>query len=41
MSVARDLATFLTQVSHTDIPPQALDHAAMFFSSTVASAACG
>jgi len=41
MSVARDLATFLTQVSHTDIPPQALEHAAMLISSTVASAAGG
>ena len=41
MSVARDLATFLTQVSYTDIPPQALEHAAMLISSTVASAACG
>jgi 2-methylcitrate dehydratase PrpD len=41
MSVARDLATFFTQVSHTDIPPQALEHAAMLISSTVASAACG
>ena len=41
MSVARDLAAFLTQVSHADIPPQALEHAAMLISSTVASAACG
>ena len=41
MSVARDLATFLTQVSHTDIPLQALEHAAMLISSTVASAAGG
>ncbi len=41
MSVAGDLATFLTQVSPTDIPMQALEHAAMLISSTVASAACG
>jgi len=41
MSVARDLATFLTQVSYSDIPPQALEHAAMLISSTVASAAGG
>jgi len=41
MSIARDLATFLTQVSHGDIPPQALEHAAMLISSTLASAACG
>ena len=41
MSVARDLASFLTQVSYTHIPPQALEHAAMLISSTVASAACG
>ena len=41
MSIARDLATYITQVSYADIPPQALDHAAMLISSTVASAACG
>ena len=41
MSIARDLAIFLTQVSHADIPPQALEHAAMLISSTLASAACG
>ena len=41
MSVARDLATFLTQVSYNDIPPQALEHAAMLISSTIASAAGG
>ena len=41
MSIARDLATFLTQVSYADIPPQALEHAAMLISSTLASAACG
>ncbi len=41
MSIARELATFLTQVSYSDIPPQAIEHAAMLISSTVASAACG
>jgi 2-methylcitrate dehydratase PrpD len=41
MSIARDLAAFLTRVSYADIPPQALEHAAMLISSTVASAACG
>ena len=41
MSIARDLSAFITQVSYADIPPQALDHAAMLLSSTVASAACG
>ena len=41
MSIARDLATFLTQVSHADIPPQARDHAEMLISSTLASAAGG
>ncbi len=41
MSVAGDLATFLTQVSYKDIPRQALEHAAMLISSTVASAAGG
>ena len=41
MSIARDLAVFLTRASYADIPPQALEHAAMLISSTVASAACG
>ena len=41
MSIARDLSAFITQVSYADIPPQALDHAAMLISSTIASAACG
>ena len=41
MSIARDLATFLTGVSYADIPSQAIDHAAMLISSTVASAALG
>ncbi|ETX02197.1 MAG: hypothetical protein ETSY1_04470 [Candidatus Entotheonella factor] len=41
MTVARTLATFLTQVSYADLPPQTVDHAAMLIASTVASAACG
>ena len=41
MSIARDLATFLTGVSQDDLPPQALEHAAMLISSTLASAAGG
>jgi 2-methylcitrate dehydratase PrpD len=41
MSIARDLATFLTRTSYADIPQQAIEHAAMLISSTVASAACG
>ena len=41
MSIARDLAAFVTQVRYADIPAQALEHAAMLISSTVASAACG
>ena len=41
MTVARTLATFLTQVSYADLPPQALQHAAMLIASTVASAAWG
>ena len=41
MSIARDLATFLTRVSHVDIPTQALEHAAMLIASTLASAAGG
>ena len=41
MSIARDLAAFLTGVSYADIPPQAIDHAAMLISSTLASAAAG
>ena len=41
MSIARDLAAFLTRVSYADIPSQALEHGAMLISSTLASAACG
>jgi len=41
MSAARDLANFLTGVRAADLPPQALDHAAMLVASTIASAAMG
>jgi len=41
MTVARTLATFLTQVSYSDLPPQTVDHAAMLIASTIASAALG
>src|SRR5919109_1762008 len=41
MTVARTLAEFLTQVSYADLPPQAVDHAAMLIASTIASAALG
>ncbi len=41
MTVARDLAAFLTDTRYTDLPAQAVDHAAMVISSTIASAAYG
>ena len=41
MTVARELAQFLTGTSVTDLPPQAVEHAAMLIASTVASAAMG
>ncbi|HVC61552.1 MAG TPA: MmgE/PrpD family protein [Acetobacteraceae bacterium] len=41
MTVARQLAGFLTATSTADLPAQALDHAAMLIASTVASAARG
>src|SRR4051812_31986693 len=41
MTVARRLAEFLTATSTADLPPQALDHAAMLIASTIASAAYG
>lgn len=41
MTVARTLATFLTQVTYQELPPQTVEHAAMLIASTVASAACG
>ncbi len=41
MTVARELAEFLTGVSVADLPAQAMDHAAMVIASTFASAAFG
>jgi 2-methylcitrate dehydratase PrpD len=41
MTVARQLAEFLTATTTADLPPRALDLAAMLIASTVASAACG
>ena len=41
MSVARDLAEFLSGTSVNDLPQQAIEHAAMLIASTVASAAMG
>lgn len=41
MTVARQLAEFLTATSTADLPAPALDHAAMLIASTIASAACG
>lgn len=41
MTVARRLAAFLTETKTTDLPEQALDHAAMVIASTLASAAYG
>jgi 2-methylcitrate dehydratase PrpD len=41
MTVARQLAEFLTRVSYDELPAQAVEHAAMLIASTIASAACG
>src|ERR1700755_235353 len=41
MTVARELAEFLTRLCPADLPPQAVDHAAMLIASTLASAALG
>jgi 2-methylcitrate dehydratase PrpD len=41
MTVARQLADFLTSTAVSDLPPPALDHAAMLIASTIASAAAG
>ncbi len=41
MTVAHDLAEFLTRTTAQDLPPRALDHAAMLIASTIASAAFG
>ncbi len=41
MTVARQLAEFLTATTTADLPSQAIDHAAMLIASTIASAAYG
>ena len=41
MTVAGELAEFLTRAATADIPPRAVDHAAMLIASTFASAALG
>ena len=41
MTVARELADFVTRTAAADLPAQALDHAAMLIASTIASAALG
>ena len=41
MTIARELAEFLTATSTTDLPGQAVEHAAMLIASTIASAAMG
>ena len=41
MTIARELAEFLTGASVTDLPGQAVEHAAMLIASTIASAAMG
>jgi 2-methylcitrate dehydratase PrpD len=41
MSVARDLANFITGITPRDLPAQAMDHGAMLVASTLAGAAMG
>ena len=41
MTVARELAEFLTRTTPADLPQQAVEHAAMLIASTLASAALG
>ena len=41
MTIARELAEFLTRTAPTDLPQQAVEHAAMLIASTLASAAFG
>jgi 2-methylcitrate dehydratase PrpD len=41
MTVARELSEFLTRTSPTELPEQAIEHAAMLIASTLASAALG
>lgn len=41
MTVARELARFLTETSSADLPAQAVEHSAMLIASTIAGAAMG
>lgn len=41
MTVARDIADFVTAQSYADLPSQAIEHAQMLISSTIASASLG
>ena len=41
MTIAHDLARFLTEITSADLPSQAVEHAAMLIASTLASAAMG
>jgi 2-methylcitrate dehydratase PrpD len=41
MTIAGDLAEFLARTDYRDLPPQAVEAAAMLIASTLASAACG
>jgi 2-methylcitrate dehydratase PrpD len=41
MTVARELAEFLTRTTSANLPPQPVEHAAMLIASTLASAALG
>jgi 2-methylcitrate dehydratase PrpD len=41
MTVARDLAAFVTRQRHSELPPKAIDYAEMLISSTIASASLG
>jgi 2-methylcitrate dehydratase PrpD len=41
MTIARELAEFMARTSPSELPPQAVEHAAMLIASTLASAAFG
>ena len=41
MTIAATLAQLITRTTYNDLPPLAVDHAAMMISSTIASAAMG
>lgn len=41
MTVAGDIAAFVTRQSYADLPPKAIEHAEMLISSTIASASLG